>query len=327
MSSPFTVVVTDHQYPDLETEHRILAQIGARLIVAPSPAPDDVLSVAADADALLVGPASLTSEIIAGLQRCRVIVRYGVGYDNVDIAAATRRGIPVCNVPDYCIDEVSSHAILLTLACLRRLPWEIEAARKEGWPGSVTRDIPRLAGMTFGILGLGRIGSATARKAAGLGFHVIACDPYIPRDRFAEVGVEPVSFDELIRQSDVLSLHTPLTEETRGLIDESVFKRMKPTAVLVNTARGPIVPNAAVLRALDEGWIAAAGLDVLEQEPAPPDEPLLAHPRAIVTPHIAWYSEASMKELQRKAAEEVARVLSGHPPRNIVNPDVQLPAA
>jgi D-3-phosphoglycerate dehydrogenase len=198
----------------------------------------------------------------------------------------------------------------------------MEVARSAEWRRNVTGDIPRLAGLTFGILGLGRIGSTAARKASGLGFQVIACDPYIPSDRFAAVGAEPVSFDELLARSDVLSIHTPLTNETYGLFNESVLQRMKRTAILVNTARGPIVPNAALRRALREGWIAGAGLDVLEQEPAPLDEPLLAEPKAVITPHIAWYSEASLLELQRRAAEEVARVLTGQPPRHVVNPEV-----
>ncbi len=319
----FTVVVTDHSYPDLNEETRVLSTVGARLIMAPSPAASDILSVAADADALLVSMAPITKEVIAGLKRCRAIVRYGVGYDNVDVAAATAHGIYVCNVPDYGIDEVSTHAITLALACLRRLPHQMEVARTGRWAEGVTGDIPRLAGLTFGLLGLGRIGRATARKAAGLGFHVIAHDPYIPAEQFKASGVEQVSFDELLARSDILSIHMPLTEETRGLFTESVLQRMKRTAILVNTARGPIVPNAAVLRALREGWIAAAGLDVLEQEPPPPDEPLLAEPKALITPHIAWYSEESMRDVRRKAAEEIARILSGQPPRNVVNPEVQ----
>ncbi len=323
MTPAFTVVVTDHQYPSLDVQIRILEEADAHLVVSPSPRPEDILSIAADADALLVGMAPITPEIIAGLRRCRVIVRYGVGYDNVNVEAATEHGIYVCNVPDYCIDEVSAHAILLTLACLRRLPWEIEVAHRPSWGESVTGDVPRLVGLTFGVLGLGRIGSEAARKAAGIGFRVIACDPYIPPEQFTAAGAEPVSFDELLSRSDVLSIHTPLTEETRGMFGEAELQRMKPTAILVNTARGPIVSNAAVLKALQEGWIAGAGLDVLEQEPAPPDEPLLSEPKAIITPHIAWYSERSIVELQQKAAEEVVRVLSGQKPRNPVNPEVQ----
>ncbi len=323
MPSPFLVVITDHSFPDITPQIRILSAIGARVVQAPVPTVEALLPLAVEADALLVGHLPITAAVISSLRRCRVIVRYGVGFDNVDLAAATRQGIYVCNVPDYCMDDVATHAILLALACLRRLPYEIDVARSANWRRSVTGDIPRLAGLTFGILGLGRIGSTAARKARGLGFHVIACDPYIPPDRFATVGAEPVSFDALLARSDVLSIHTPLTEETRGLFDEPVLRRMKPTAILVNTARGPIVPNAALRRALREGWIAGAGLDVLEQEPAPPDEPLLAEPRAIITPHIAWYSEASMLELQTRAAEEVARVLTGQPPRHVVNPEAR----
>ena len=323
MPSSFTVVVTDHYFPDIQPQISILSAIGASVIEASSPTIEAILPLAIEADALLVGHVPITAEVISHLRRCRVIVRYGVGFDNVDLAAATRHGIYVCNVPDYCMDDVATHAILLALACLRRLPYEMEVARSANWRRNVTGDIPRLAGLTFGILGLGRIGSTAARKASGLGFQVIACDPYIPSDRFAVVGAEPVSFDELLARSDVLSIHTPLTNETYGLFSESVLRRMKPTAILVNTARGPIVPNAVLRRALREGWIAGAGLDVLEQEPAPPDEPLLAEPKAVITPHIAWYSEASLLELQRRAAEEVARVLTGQPPRHVVNPEVQ----
>jgi D-3-phosphoglycerate dehydrogenase len=301
----------------------MLTAIGARVVMSASLAAEDVLAVVPDADAVLVGHALLTADIIAQMRRCRVIARYGVGFDNVDLRAATAHGIYVCNVPDYCMDDVATHAIMLALACLRRLPWQIEVAHSASWKGGVTGDIPRLSELTFGVLGLGRIGSTAARKAAGLGFHVIACDPYIPGERFAAVGAEAVSFDDLLARSDVLSLHTPLTDETRGIIDESALRRMKPSAILVNTARGPVVRSAAVARALNEGWIAGAGLDVLEKEPPARDDPLLSQPRAILTPHIAWYSKTSHVEMQARAANEVIRVLTGQKPLNVVNPGVQ----
>jgi D-3-phosphoglycerate dehydrogenase len=323
MASSFLVVVTDHNFPNLDPQIRVLSAIDARVVLAPSPTIENVLPLAGEADALLVNHIRVTPDVIAQLRRCRVIVRMGVGFDNVDLAAATAHGIYVCNVPDYCTDDVATHAIMLALACLRRLPHEVNVSRSTNWRRGVTGDMPRLAGLTFGILGLGRIGSTAARKAAGLGFRLIACDPYILPQQFAAAGAEPVSFDELLARSDVLSLHTPLTDETRGLFDEPVLRRMKPSAILVNTARGPIVRNAALVRALREGWIAGAGLDVLEQEPAPPDEPLLSEQRAIITPHIAWYSETSVVELQTRAAEEVVRVLTGQPPRHVVNAGVR----
>lgn len=321
--SSFKVVITDHYFPTIEPETRLLATIGAAVVTAASRAAEDVIAAAHDADGILVGHAQMTASVIARLQRCRIIARYGVGYDNVDLEAATAHGIYVTNVPDYCMDEVATHAIMLALACLRRLPRQMAAVRSGDWQERDNRDIPRLAGLTFGILGLGRIGSTTARKAAGVGFRVIACDPYIPHERFAALDVKPVTFDELLTQSDVLSLHTPLTPETRGLIDESVLRRMKPTAILINTARGPIVRNAAVARALREGWIAGAGLDVFEEEPIPLDDPLLTDPRAILTPHVAFASQTSILENQTRAAQEIVRVLTGQPPINVVNPGVR----
>ncbi|GAB4519108.1 MAG: C-terminal binding protein [Anaerolineae bacterium] len=322
MSPQFKVVITDHYFPTVDPEREILKEIDAEVVELGTRDPETIIAAARDADAVIVGHALFTPELIAQLERCRVIVRYGVGFDNVDLDAATAHGIYVCNVPDYCTDDVATHAIMLALACLRRLPHQMQVARTDNWKAGVTGDVPRLAGLTFGILGLGRIGSAAARKARGLGCQVIACDPYIEPEQFAAVDATPVTFEELLARSDILSLHTPLTPETRGLFDEETLRKMKPSAILVNTARGPIVRNAALVRALREGWIAGAGLDVLEQEPAPPDEPLLHEPHAIVTPHIAWYSETAKLELQKRAAQEVVRVLTGEGPRNLVNPEV-----
>ena len=315
------VAVADSVFPSLDTAREVLATIGARLQLAPQATPEEILRIAAPADALLVTYALITAEMIAGMPRCRIISRFGIGVDNVDIPAATKAGIVVTKVPDYCIDEVSDHTLALLLAAARKIPLSNGQVHAGRWEMKAVVPIHRLRGSVLGLVGFGRIPQLVAPKAKAFGLRVIAHDPYAPADVLGRAGVEHVGFAELLKQSDYVSIHTPLLPETRGLFDAGAFAQMKPTAYLINTARGPIVDEAALARALDAGQLAGAALDVMPQEP-PVNSPLLGRDNVIITPHTSFYSEESLLELQRKAAEEVVSVLTGQPPRNAVNPEV-----
>jgi D-3-phosphoglycerate dehydrogenase len=299
----------------------VVSRIGADLQLASENTPEAILRVAAGADALLVTYARITAEMIRQLERCRIISRFGIGVDNVDIEAATRAGIVVTKVPDYCIDEVSDHTMALLLAAVRKIPLSNSQVHTGTWKMPAVVPIHRLRGSVLGLVGFGRIPQLVAPKANAFGLRVIAHDPFIPAEVFARADVESVSFDQLLTMSDYVSVHSPLTPETKGLFNADAFRRMKPSAYLVNTARGPIIDEAALAAALDAKQITGAALDVMTQEP-PGSSPLFGRDNVIVTPHTSFYSEESLVELQTKAAEEVVAVLSGKPPRNPVNPEV-----
>jgi D-3-phosphoglycerate dehydrogenase len=272
-----------------------------------------------EAQALLVQYGRLSRRVFEALPRLQVVVRYGVGYDGVDLAAATDHGVQVANVPDYGTDEVANHAVALLLALARKLTRLDRQTRSGRWDVFRVGQITRLAGRTVGLLGCGRIGSSVARKMAGFDVHLMACDPYISA---FPPGVLPVSLERLLAEADYLSVHCPLTAETRHLLDAARLAQLPPTAVLINTARGGIVDTAALVEALQSGALAGAGLDVLEDEPIDPRSPLLTMEQVIVTPHAAWYSEEGRSDLKRKAAEEAVRVLRGERARHCVNPEV-----
>lgn len=318
----FTVLVTDYAWPDLEIESAVLAAIGGELLVAPTGSADEIVRLAPQADAILTCWAKVPEAALAAAPRCRIVSRYGIGLDNIPIAAATELGIVVTNVPDFCLEEVSDHAMALLLALARQIVPQAQASRAGGWQRETGRTIPRLRGQTLGLIGYGNIARALVPKAQGFGLHVLAYTPRLAAGRL-ENGVEAVNrLDELLERADYISLHAPLTPESRGLIDEAALRRMKPSAALINTSRGALVDEAALVRALAEGWIAGAGLDVLAQEPPAPDHPLRSLPNVIITPHAAFYSDAAVAELQEKAARNVADVLQGKRPRHIVNPAV-----
>ncbi len=315
----FKVVVTDYVFPSLDIERSVLGPLGAELVPMQAATEDQLLDAVGDADALLVCYAPVTKRVIDRAPRCRVIARYGIGVDNVDLEAATEKGIVVTNVPDYCVDEVSDHALALLLACARRIAFLDRRVRTGRWNAKDAAPAYRLRGQVLGLVGFGKIPKLLASKAAVLGLQCIGFDPFIDAATFAKLGVRKVDFETLLREADFVSIHTPLTSETRGLFGETALRAMKPTAYLINTARGPLVNENALARALTEGWIAGAALDVLETEPPTQGHPLLGLDNLILTPHVAFYSEASLQELQRKAAEEVASVLSGQSPRYPVN--------
>lgn len=304
---------------DWQIEREALAAIGARFEPVAAETEDELIAACRTADAIIVVRERFTRRVIEALERARVIVRSGVGYDVIDVAAATERGIAVCYIPDYCTQEVANHALALLLAVNRRLR-ELDAAVRAGrWRGGDLPPVGPLYGQTVGIVGYGRIGRAMAARCRALGMRVLAADPYTgPPD--ADDRIVPL--DELLAEADYVSIHCLLNEETRGLIDERALRRMKPTAILVNTARGPIVDQRALTRALREGWIAGAGLDVLEQEPPDPSDPILTLPNVVFTPHTAYYSDASAVRLRQRVVQEVVCALTGRRPPGLLNTEV-----
>ena len=314
------VAVSDSVFPNLDPARAVLSKIGAQLRLAEESKPEAILRVARDADALLATYAKITAEMIRQMTRCRIISRFGIGVDNVDVPAATERGIVVTKVPDYCIDEVSDHTMALLLSAVRKIPFANSMVHAGKWEMPAVVPIHRLRGTVLGLVGFGRIPQLVAPKAKSFGMRVVSHDPYIPKDIFERAGVESVEFAELLKISDYVSIHSPLLPETEGLFNAGAFRQMKPHAYLINTARGPIVDEAALAQALDAGQLAGAALDVMPKEP-PTDSPLFGRANVIITPHTSFYSEESLVDLQTKAAEEVVRVLKGEAPKNPVNPE------
>lgn len=318
MSQRPLVVVTDY-LAEAGTEQQVLDGVAdVQLLQTNDEA--DVARRAAGADVLLVfHEVRLTERSLAQLPRCKGVIRCGVGFDNIDLAAAGSRGIVVCNVPDYGTEEVADHALLLLLAIARRLVPAAEAVRAGSWDPAVVSGAPRLRGKTLGLIGCGRIGTAMALRAKALGLRVVFYDPYKPDGYEKGLGVQRCpSLDELLPQAEFLSLHCPLTRETHHILRVETLGRLPQGAYLVNTARGPCVDPDALLGALDSGRVAYAGLDVVEREPLD-DERLRRHPRVILTPHAAFYSVEGFQEMRTKAAREAQRILLGEPVRNPVN--------
>jgi D-3-phosphoglycerate dehydrogenase len=315
----FVVAVTDYVFPSLEPEQRVLAPLGVELRPRQCKSEDEIIELTEGADAVLNCYAKMTARVIEKLGRCKIIARYGIGVDNVDLVAATRAGIVVTNVPDYCIDEVSDHALALLLALARRIVVADAAVKAGAWDVVAHAGIRRLRGQTLGLVGFGKIAIAVAAKAQAFGLRVLACDPFVGSEAMARHGVQAVDFNRLLAESDAVSIHMPLSPDTRNLIGARELTRMKSSAFLINTSRGGIVDEQALAAALKENRLGGAALDVLAVEPPPPDHPLRKLPNVILTPHLAFYSRESVIELQTKAAEEVARALKGEPPRSPVN--------
>jgi D-3-phosphoglycerate dehydrogenase / 2-oxoglutarate reductase len=302
------VLVTDHVFSDLEAERAALAEIGCELELAPDPGA--LPAAVAGAAALMVCFAQVDEQVIKAASDCRIIARYGIGVDNVDVEAATRAGIQVTNVPDYCLDEVADHAMALLLAAARGVVGAARGVREGDWTVP-QENIHRIAGRRLALLGAGRIGRRVADRARAFGYEVVVYDPY------ADDSV--ASVEEAVAEADAVSLHAPLTDETRHIIGDAALAAMRRRPILVNTSRGGLVDLEAVTRALEEERLSAVALDVTDPEPLPADHPLRTHPLAIVTPHMSFYSEEAQAELQRRAVEEVVRALTGEPPRCPVN--------
>jgi D-3-phosphoglycerate dehydrogenase len=316
------VAVTDHVFPDLEQERRLLADAGHELRFGSNAASvEEVREAVTGADAVLNCFAPMPAEVIRSLERCVIIARYGIGLDTIDLDEATAKGIVVTNVPDYCIDEVSDHALALLMSLARGVTLLDRRVRSGSWTSTDARPIHRLRGRTLGLVGFGRIARALAAKVAPLGFRVVTHDPFVPDEAVRDAGAEPATLEELLVAADVVSIHAPLTPDSRHLIGEAELAMMKPGAILINTSRGPLVDLDALRAALAEDRLGGAGLDVLEVEPPAADDPLLHRDDVIVTPHAAFYSEESLEELQRKAVEQVIEALAGRTPPYAVNAD------
>lgn len=319
------VVIADYDFGDADVEKSIVTGAGFELVAAQCKSEDDVIAVAADADAVLTQYAEVGKRAIESFTRCKVIARYGIGVDIVDVEAATAKNVVVTNVPnDWCMNEVADHAVALLIALQRKLPTYNKATRAGDWHWQSGRPIQRLQEGTLGLYSFGAIAKEVARRMRGFGVRIIAHDPFVDEREAASAGVSLVSFEEMLAQSDYLVIQAPLTSTTRGRFGEAELRRMKRGAILVNTARGPIVKDADLYRVLKDGWLAGAGLDDLEEEPAKkanwkPDNPLFKLDNVIITPHAAYYSERSIQIVRRFASEEVVRVLKGEVPLSPVN--------
>jgi len=313
-------------YADCQTA---LAHVPARMTALPFiGTEDELIARTRDADALVVSFSPVTRGVMSALEGLKVVVRTGVGYDVIDVPAATELGVIVVNIPDIWVREVANHALALLLAWNRKIVTLDRQVHAGVWSGGVPGErTGSLHGETVGIVGLGNIGSAFARRVAAFEMEVIACDPYVDDKRFAALGVERVSLEVLAERADYVSVHTLLNAETRHLIGEAFFRRMKPTAILINTSRGPVVDERALARALQDKRLAGAALDVWEQEPVAADNPLLQMDNVIATSHAAYFSSPAVAQVPRRCGEEVARVLTGQRPLNVVNPEVYAPGA
>lgn len=313
------VVITDYQYENIDAERRIIGAHGYELCDYQIKDAGELIPVCRDADAIVTQYSDVSAELIDSLEHCAMIIKYGIGVNNIDVEAATRKGIYVCNVPDYGVEEVSDHTVAMMLALAKKLPVLTRALREGDWGYGSTVPLSRFCESTVGLVGFGRIPQLVAKKLKGFGVAIRVCDPYADEDLVREYGAEPVELDELLAESDFISVHVPLTRDTRGMIGEAEFRRMKPTAVVINTARGGVIHEKTLVEALKTGRIAGAAVDVFEEEPVKADNPLLHMDNVIATPHCAWYSETAITTLQRKVAEEVVNVLDGNKPMNCVN--------
>ena len=320
----FTIAIAELGYVHYEAEKRVLSELDADVVLEHCLTEEALLACCRDAHGILVRTsAPVTRNVIAGLDRCKVISRYGVGYDNVDLAAAAERGIMVANVPDYCIEEVSDQAVALLFGCARRVVSRDADVRAGGWDIGAREPLYRIAGKVLGLVGYGKIAQATHRKLRGFNFsRTLVCDPYVDDAMVRDAGAERVELEALCAEADYMSIHAPLTDSTRHMIGVDQLARMKPAAIVVNTSRGGLIDTDALVAALEAGQIGMAGLDVYEEEPPRKDHPLFALKNVILSDHVGWYSEESQIELQTKAAINVLEALRGEVCTNLVNPDV-----
>lgn len=320
--SKFKVVVIEHGYKTIRYEREIINAAGGEFTDASDRPLSDAICFAEDCEGIMLRRIDVTADMIARFRKCRILARYGVGTDNVDTDAATRSNIIVGHAPLYATDEVSTHAAALLTSCIRDIPATHIRMGTGAW--DVERPVPvhRVAGRTLGIIGFGNIGQAVARKMSGWNLKIVATDPFVESEKADALNVRLVSLDELLTAADYISLHCPLITETRHLVNRSTIAKMKPSVIIVNTARGGVINTDALLEGLDSGRILSAGLDVFEGEPLPVNSPLRRHPRIVITDHTAWYSEESQVELQTILAHEVVRVCTGGLPVSLANPEV-----
>jgi len=309
----------------MDEEIEELAKVNAELIQGEADTEDEVIEAAKDVDVIITLGVKMTRRIMENLPKLQAIVRYGIGYDNIDVPAATDNNVLVVNIPDFCWEEVSNHAIMLLLACAKKLVRINNNMKQSGWGAArkILAPMGSVHGETLGIIGCGNIGRMTAEKARCFNLKLLGYDPYVDKSLTDKCGIKMVSMPELLKESDYVSVHTFLNKETYHLIGEKEFKQMKPSAYFINTSRGAVVDEPALIKALQENEIAGAGLDVFEQEPIDPNNPLLKMDNVIVLPHSASYSEVAFRRLRRSVGQEAARVVSGHWPKNVVNKGVK----
>ena len=315
-------LITDYVWPDIDIESQVLRAAGYEPVVASDPSEDTLAALATDAEIIMFCFAQVTSRVLDAAAQCKVASRYGIGVDNIDITRATELGIVITNVPDYCIDEVTDHALGMILALNRRFVPHDRTVKSGGWSDvALNQPMHRTRGATLGVLGFGRIGRSLAEKARAFGMKTVAYDPLLEPGQSVE-GADILSFDDVLRTSDFISVHTPLTPETEGMIGSDELASMKQGSIIVNCARGGIIQEQALADALASGHIAGAGLDVLEPAPPAANHPILTADNVIITPHTAFFSQASTAELERRTAEEAVRVAKGGMPENLINPEV-----
>ena len=317
MSPKYRVLLTDRAWPDALVEQKVLAEVGAELEEAPASDEQTLIALAADVDAIAANWAKVTEAVIRAAKKCRIIARLGIGIDNIAVNVASELGIPVTNCPDYCVSEVSDHALGLLLACARRIGFFHLRTKRGEYNLNAAPLMRRLSGQTVGLVGLGRIGQALSLKLRALGLSLLA---YTPSGSDHGTGCRMVSLPELFAQSDYVSLHAPLMPETRQLVNGDLLQRMKPTAYLINTSRGGLIDADALWQALQNHQLAGAALDVFAPEPPDLSQPLYQDERVIVTPHAAFVSQESLEQMRRQAMSQVVQALRGEPPHNRINP-------
>ena len=316
------VVITDHEFASVDAEEAAVRDNGAELVVGSTRDEQKVAELTAGADVVILAYAPITDRVLSGMAENATVIRYGVGYDTVDVEAATRRGVRVCNVPDYGAETVADHTVMLALATLRRaVPYDQRVREDEqGWiQAQQIGMIPALRDITYGLVGTGTIGLLVAERISAFGARILAYDPYAKEEALTDRDIERVELDDLLQRSDAISLHAPLTEETHHILDETALRRTQRGTILVNTARGALVDTSAAAALAKEGHLGGLGLDVFEKEPLPLDHPVREAPNTILTPHAAFYSTRALKNLQDYAAAEVGRALRGEPLRCQIN--------
>ena len=315
----YQVMITDCDHGSIEEEKEELGRIGTELILAQIRKEEDLIRVCKEADGLINQYAILNRNVLGHLTKCKVVARYGVGVDSIDLKAATDLGIIVANVPDYCIDEVASHAVAMLLTLIRKTVFFDRKVKSSQWDFRQGPPIHRIQGKTLGLIGCGKIGFEVAKRMSAFGVKVITFDPYLEK---VSEGIELEDFDTVLKESDFISIHCPLNDSTRHLIGDEALKKMEKKPMIINTSRGPIVDERALIQALEQGLISGAGLDVLEKEPPDDQNSLLKMENVILSPHVGFYSEESISELKRRTAKNVADVLRGKRPASVVNREV-----
>jgi D-3-phosphoglycerate dehydrogenase len=325
MAFSFRAVLVDYDEPPPDWVEGELADRGIEWVARQHRTPEAALELSRIADVVMIQSVRplLNQAVIQGLERCRGIVRLGTGYDSVDLASATKLGIPVCNVPAYCTDDVADHALALLMDLAKHVTWHHCSIRSGNWSGTGLPTRYRIKGSTLGLIGFGRIGRALAKRVSGFGMTAITYDPYVDADTISRYGVKKVSLDELLMRAEFISLHPPLTDETYHMLSTSEFNSMKEGVYIVNTSRGPVIDEVALIEALGAGKVAGAGLDVFEEEPPPLDSPLREFDTVILTPHIAFSSAESRIDLYRDACELAVNIVQGIWPETVVNPEVE----